>query len=899
MFHALFPSRSSSLLGSQGRRRSIRRTGNAGRRALRFEPLEPRMVLSATVNNVAPLAAIDGAPATSLEGTVIQVTGSAGDEEMLGSLTYSWTVTKDGQPYAARMIPQPNLLVNGSFEAGNISGWGFVDSVGPWGSLSGGVQVDDGSNPWFGGASDGTGTVAMNWGNRAPTLVFGQTVATQPGVAYALSFDYGRYDPDPGANVWMSRIGVEVVDTAAGTSLLSDLAVDSRQNLGGTNDPLETGEFLRYAGIFTANSTSTTLRFSDISTGTNYADTMVDNFRLVPLLDHPTYSFTPNDDGIYTVTFTVTDEDGASTSDAVDITVINAPPEVEIVGAPASSLEGASIPLTSLVGDPSPLDAFDFQWTVTKDGQPYASWGAAQANLLANGSFESGGFSGWDVDQIGWDVIESTDDTHPWVGGWSHGSHGLAMNIGNVLPALVFAQTVVTQPGVSYALSFDYGRYDPDPAANVWDSKIRVEVFGDGGTPLFSDVAVDSRQNLGGAYDPLEPGEFLTFTGAFTANSTSTVLRFSDISTGSYDADTMADNFRLIALPDPAAYSFTPDDNGTYMVILTVTDDDGASTTDEVMIAVDNIAPGAAVAGPATGAPGQPRTFALSATDVSPLDQSADFSFQIDWDGNGTWDQTVSGPSGTEVTHVYTANGTNVVRVTATDKDGGVSGAATHAIAISPSGLQDDPCQPGAQALVVGGTEGNDMIVVSPVGDAGDVEVRLNAVLLGLYRPSGRIIVYGQDGDDDIQIAGSIAASVWLYGDAGNDRLKGGAGHDALFGGSGDDLIVGGSGRDLLIGGTGDDRIVGNGDDDILIAGDVGEMAICDVMREWTSAKEYAARIGTITPMLRLLGDDDADTLTGSAGLDWFLADELKDRTTDLKDEVFSSDLDWIDAIVQ
>ena len=37
--------------------------------------------------------------------------------------------------------------------------------------------------------------------------------------------------------------------------------------------------------------------------------------------------------------------------------------------------------------------------------------------------------------------------------------------------------------------------------------------------------------------------------------------------------------------------------------------------------------------------------------------------------------------------------------------------------------------------------------------------------------------------------------------------------------------------------------------------------------------------------------DEEADVLTGSAVLDWFLFDSVLDRVTDLNDEVFSSDL--------
>jgi hypothetical protein len=40
--------------------------------------------------------------------------------------------------------------------------------------------------------------------------------------------------------------------------------------------------------------------------------------------------------------------------------------------------------------------------------------------------------------------------------------------------------------------------------------------------------------------------------------------------------------------------------------------------------------------------------------------------------------------------------------------------------------------------------------------------------------------------------------------------------------------------------------------------------------------------------------EEDADVLTGSAGLDWFFFDQQHDRATDLKDEVFANDLAWI-----
>jgi Ca2+-binding RTX toxin-like protein len=121
-----------------------------------------------------------------------------------------------------------------------------------------------------------------------------------------------------------------------------------------------------------------------------------------------------------------------------------------------------------------------------------------------------------------------------------------------------------------------------------------------------------------------------------------------------------------------------------------------------------------------------------------------------------------------------------------------------------------------------------------------------------------------------------------------------------------------------LIGGVGADRIVGNAADDILIAGFTahdGDMtALCAIMDEWTSDREFAARRANINGCgvgERLNGDfylsrargtvqedGDADVLTGgSAGeQDWFFFDATRDRATDLSDDAFAGDINFING---
>lgn len=143
-----------------------------------------------------------------------------------------------------------------------------------------------------------------------------------------------------------------------------------------------------------------------------------------------------------------------------------------------------------------------------------------------------------------------------------------------------------------------------------------------------------------------------------------------------------------------------------------------------------------------------------------------------------------------------------------------------------------------------------------------------------------------------------------------------GSGPNVLLGGSGDDKLNGGSKRDLLIGGTGADSLTGNGDDDILIAGttayDAWEAALCGLIGEWTSTRDYATRLANLngtgtgqrangnfflkasSPGRTVFDDLSKDTLTGASGLDAFFANftgvGVLDKVNDRK-----GNEDWYD----
>jgi large repetitive protein len=333
-------------------------------------------------------------------------------------------------------------------------------------------------------------------------------------------------------------------------------------------------------------------------------------------------------------------------------------------------------------------------------------------------------------------------------------------------------------------------------------------------------------------------------------------------------------------------------DEGSYTVAVTVSDDDYVSATSTFTVTVNDLPPTSdGIAGPATGVPGQPRTFSLTATDPSPLDQAAGFTFTINWGDGAT--QTVIGLSGTSVDHTYLNTGIYQVQLTSvTNTEGtGYSQVATQALTIKAVDVQGNN-------LAIGGTTGADNIVVTPADKLGDLRVTSNGASQGTFKPTGQIVAYGQAGNDTIQLASAkiqgktyyVAVPAALFGGDGDDTLntQGSTANNILVGGAGNDTLSGGSGRDLLIGGLGADTLQGNGNDDILIGDatdyDANLAALNAIMAEWGRTDEsYATRVnhvngsvlggvnGSYVLNATTVHDDAAvDQLYGGTGMDWF-----------------------------
>ena len=210
--------------------------------------------------------------------------------------------------------------------------------------------------------------------------------------------------------------------------------------------------------------------------------------------------------------------------------------------------------------------------------------------------------------------------------------------------------------------------------------------------------------------------------------------------------------------------------------------------------------------------------------------------------------------------------------------------------------LIPDATQPGLMALVVNGTADSELIAVLHACDG--LEVYFGFESMGVFPATGRVIVYGNAGNDLLLIGPGVLNQAWLYGGDGNDALKLGHGGGIAFGGLGSDALVGGNQRDILVGGEGSDLLVGNPGDDILIsamtvfdnrANPVHEEAWAGVYAEWNSSRAFAERVNNLRdgtgPADRLNGSyflndgtieddlaaDAIDILVGSSGTDWYI----------------------------
>jgi RHS repeat-associated protein len=177
---------------------------------------------------------------------------------------------------------------------------------------------------------------------------------------------------------------------------------------------------------------------------------------------------------------------------------------------------------------------------------------------------------------------------------------------------------------------------------------------------------------------------------------------------------------------------------------------------------------------------------------------------------------------------------------------------------VQTTALEPDPFIPGATDLAVGGTAGNDVILVTAGDRPRQVHIMMAATSLPRFVYSGtfsttaaqRLLIYGGAGNDFIVVDRRLTMPALIDGGPGNDILIAGGGPTILLGGGGNDVLLGGPAPSLLISGGGRSFLAADGPA-ILIGGhtdyDTNSAAQFALLAEWSRPDlGYSSRVNDL-----------------------------------------------------
>jgi len=222
----------------------------------------------------------------------------------------------------------------------------------------------------------------------------------------------------------------------------------------------------------------------------------------------------------------------------------------------------------------------------------------------------------------------------------------------------------------SFSCTFPDGPATPTVAVRIQDAAAATS---NEATRLVAVTNVPPDVNAGAAATADEGSQF-TQTGSFTDPGSA------DTWTATVNYGDGAGSTPLTLNPDKTFnLSHTYADNGTYAVIVTVTDDDGGAGTDTVSVIVKNVAPTVS-AGP-DGTLDEGSAFAQSGSFSDPGDVDTWTATVNYGDGAGSTPLTLNPDKTFNLSHTYADNGTYTITVTVTDDDGG-SGTDTVSVTV-------------------------------------------------------------------------------------------------------------------------------------------------------------------------------------------------------------------------
>ena len=505
-------------------------------------------------------------------------------------------------------------------------------------------------------------TYTINWGDGTAADTGTATVdqPNAPGTATLASFDgthtyadNGTYtvtitidDGDGGTD--SGTFDVEVANVTPTLNVSPDVTIDEGATLTLTDIGIITDPGYDNSSTSTEETFTYSINWGDgsaVDTGSATVDQIGTDG--TPTLASFDGSHTYADNGVYTVTVTVADDDGGTLSKTFEVTVLNVAPTLNV--SPDVTIdEGATLTLTDIgiISDPG----YDNSSTSTEETFTYSiNWG--------DGSIADSGSA--TIDQIGSDglpTLASLDGTHTYA---DNGVYTVTV-------------TVADDDGGTLSKTFEVTVLNVAPTLNV-SPDVTID---EGATLMLTDIGIITDPG----YDNSSAATEETFTYSINWGDGSTA------DTGSATVDQVGSD----GLPTLASFdgSHTYADNGVYTVTVSVADDDGGTLSKTFEVTVLNVAPTLNVSPDVTIDEGA----TLTLTDIgiitdpgydnAALGSSETFTYSINWGdfpigiaSTATIDQVGSEGSPTlasfDGSHTYADNGVYTVTVTVTDDDGG------------------------------------------------------------------------------------------------------------------------------------------------------------------------------------------------------------------------------------